>query len=37
MPLPKTQLAAARTRVSFRKEVLSDGSVLFTNIPSSVP
>ncbi len=37
IPLPKTQLAAARTRVSFRKEILPDGSVLFTNIPSSVP
>jgi murein DD-endopeptidase MepM/ murein hydrolase activator NlpD len=37
MQLPKTRLAAARSRVSFRKEVLTDGSVLFTNIPSSVP
>ena len=37
MQLPKTRLAAARARVSFRKEVLDDGSVLFTNIPSSVP
>src|SRR5512133_3114846 len=37
MQLPKTQMAAARTRVSFRKEFLADGSVLFTNIPSSVP
>ena len=35
--LPKTHLAAAKTRISFRKEVLSDGSVLFSNIPSSVP
>lgn len=32
-----TRLAAARSRVSFRKEILDDGSVLFTNIPSSVP
>lgn len=37
MQLPKTQLAAAKTRISFRKEFLADGSVLFTNIPSSVP
>jgi murein DD-endopeptidase MepM/ murein hydrolase activator NlpD len=37
MQLPKTRFAAAKTRASFRKEVLSDGSVLFTNIPSSVP
>jgi len=37
MPLSKTRLAAARARVSFRKEILDDGSVLFTNIPASVP
>lgn len=37
MQLPKTQMAASRARVSFRKEVLADGSVLFTNIPTSVP
>ena len=37
MQLSKTRLAAARARVSFRKEILDDGSVLFTNIPSSVP
>ena len=37
MQLPRTQMAAAKTRISFRKEVLSDGSVLFSNIPSSVP
>jgi murein DD-endopeptidase MepM/ murein hydrolase activator NlpD len=36
-PLPATRVASARTRASFRKEVLADGSVLFTNIPSSVP
>lgn len=36
-PLPVTRVASARTRASFRKEVLADGSVLFTNIPSSVP
>lgn len=37
MQLPKTQLAAARTRTSVRKEILADGSVLFSNIPASVP
>jgi len=37
MPLSKTRLASARARVSFRKEILDDGSVLFTNIPSSGP
>ena len=37
MHLSKTRLAAAKARVSFRKEILDDGSVLFTNIPSSVP
>lgn len=37
MQLPKTHMAAAKARASFRKEVLDDGSVLFTNIPSSVP
>lgn len=37
MQIPKNQMASARSRVSFRKEVLSDGSVLFTNIPSSTP
>ena len=37
MQISKTRLAAARSRASFRKEILDDGSVLFTNIPSSVP
>jgi len=37
MEIPKTRLASVSARASFRKEVLSDGSVLFTNIPSSVP
>ena len=37
MRLARTQLAAARSRISFRKEILADGSVLFTNIPASVP
>jgi hypothetical protein len=37
MQISKTRLSATRARVSFRKEVLDDGSVLFTNIPASVP
>lgn len=37
MQLPKNQLAAHKPRVTFRKEVLADGSVLFTNMPSSTP
>jgi murein DD-endopeptidase MepM/ murein hydrolase activator NlpD len=37
MQISTTRLAAARSRASFRKEILDDGSVLFTNIPSSVP
>ena len=37
MQLSKTRVAAARTKISFRKEILADGSVLFTNVPSSVP
>lgn len=35
--LPQLQLAALKPKVQFRKEILSDGSVLFTNIPSSLP
>ncbi|MBI5484596.1 MAG: M23 family metallopeptidase [Deltaproteobacteria bacterium] len=35
--LPKIQLASARTRAQFRKEILADGSVLFTNLPASLP
>jgi len=35
--LPATRLAAHRSRVTVRKELLSDGSVLFSNIPASVP
>jgi len=31
------QLASARTKNHFRKEILADGSVLFTNIPSTIP
>lgn len=37
MPLPKVQLAAHRARAHFRKEVMSDGTILFTNLPYSVP
>lgn len=37
MPLSGTRLAANRSRASIRKEILADGSVLFTNIPSSIP
>ncbi|MBL0226469.1 MAG: peptidoglycan DD-metalloendopeptidase family protein [Geobacteraceae bacterium] len=37
MSLPRNWLAKTSSRVSFRKEILDDGSILFTNIPSSVP
>jgi murein DD-endopeptidase MepM/ murein hydrolase activator NlpD len=37
MQISKTLMSAARSKAIFRKEVLDDGSVLFTNIPSSVP
>jgi murein DD-endopeptidase MepM/ murein hydrolase activator NlpD len=37
MQLPKSQLATARVKNQFRKEILADGSILFTNIPSSTP
>lgn len=30
-------LASNRTRASFRKEILADGSMLITNIPASIP
>ena len=36
-PLPKGQLASSKHRSHFRKAILADGSVLFTNIPDSVP
>jgi len=35
--LPSIKMAAHRTQSRFRKEILADGSVLFTNIPSSIP
>ena len=34
--LPKIQLAAKR-KSSFRRQVLADGSILFTNLPDSIP
>ncbi len=38
MTLPKTALIASSQRAPrFRSETLSDGSILFTNIPSSTP
>lgn len=33
MQMPKAQVASVRSRASFRKEILADGSVLFTNLP----
>lgn len=35
--LPKIRMAAHKSRSHFRKEILADGSILFTNIPASVP
>jgi len=35
--LPRLQVASFKPTVQFRKEILSDGSVLFTNVPSSRP
>ncbi len=38
MTLPRTTLAASSQRAPrFRSQALSDGSILFTNIPSSIP
>jgi murein DD-endopeptidase MepM/ murein hydrolase activator NlpD len=38
MTLPKTTLVASSQRAPrFRSETLSDGSILFTNIPASIP
>jgi murein DD-endopeptidase MepM/ murein hydrolase activator NlpD len=36
-PLHKVQLASSKHRSHFRKAILANGSVLFTNIPDSVP
>jgi len=35
--LPKVQLASVKAKSYFRKEVLADGTLLFTNIPPSTP
>lgn len=37
MQLPKVQLAANQKKNHFRKDILADGSILFTNVPDSVP
>lgn len=37
MQLPKILLASTRQRTYFRKEIMSDGSILFSNIPASIP
>jgi murein DD-endopeptidase MepM/ murein hydrolase activator NlpD len=37
MQLPHVQTAANRAKNHFRKEILADGSVLFTNVPASIP
>ena len=37
MQLPKVQLAAHKAKAHFRKEIMADGTILFTNLPSSVP
>lgn len=34
-PLPKVQLATYKPKAHFRKEIMSDGSILFTNLPSA--
>ncbi|NVN89433.1 MAG: M23 family metallopeptidase [Desulfuromonadales bacterium] len=33
--LPKLQLASGKARAQFHKEIMADGSILFTNLPSS--
>lgn len=35
--LPRIQLASVKNKSYFRKEILADGSMLFTNIPASIP
>lgn len=35
--LPKIKLAANKKKNHFRKDILADGSILFTNVPDSVP
>ena len=35
MQIPKVRLASGKARAQFHKEIMADGSILFTNIPSS--
>lgn len=37
MQPPRVRLAAHKPKAQFRKEILADGSLLFTNVPASVP
>lgn len=37
MQPPMVRMAAHKPKAQFRKEILADGSLLFTNIPASVP
>jgi murein DD-endopeptidase MepM/ murein hydrolase activator NlpD len=35
--LPNLQMASRKGKTHFHKEIMADGSILFTNIPSSIP
>jgi murein DD-endopeptidase MepM/ murein hydrolase activator NlpD len=35
MQLPKVRMASGKARAQFHKEIMADGSILFTNIPST--
>ena len=37
MKLPTLQIASRKIKTYLHKEILADGSILFTNIPSSIP
>jgi len=37
MKLPSLQMASRKNTSRFHKEIMADGSILFTNIPSSIP
>jgi len=37
MKLPALQLASRKSKPQFHKEIMADGSILFTNVPSSIP
>ena len=37
MQLPKILMAANKKKNHFRKDILADGSILFTNVPDSLP